>query len=282
MSDEPSEITVKRILVALDASAHSLSALEAATALAARMRAELLGVFVEDINLLRLSALPFARELVYGSDTARQMSSSGMERTLKAQAERIRRQLEAAAEKMQVRWSFRVARGEIISEVLAVAPEADMLILGKAGRSLRPAGQMGSIARAVSQQAKCTVMLLRQGAWVDKPVVVLFDGSPLGRRALSMAAHLAQEDDKNLVVLISSADVDQRARLQRQADELLVARGIHARFVPLVRDSAEEIARRVSEADGKVLVLGAATAGETAGVRERLLDKIDAPVLLVR
>ncbi|MBK7177644.1 MAG: universal stress protein [Chloroflexi bacterium] len=56
---------IQRILVALDASPHSLAALEAAIDLAERLDAELQGLFVEDINLLRLAQLPFARELRY-------------------------------------------------------------------------------------------------------------------------------------------------------------------------------------------------------------------------
>ena len=51
--------TPRRILVALDASAHSHAALAAAVALAARLHAEIEGLFVEDINLLRLAELPF-------------------------------------------------------------------------------------------------------------------------------------------------------------------------------------------------------------------------------
>ena len=53
---------VRRILVALDASPHSHAALEEAAALAKPLQAELAGVFVLDAELLRLSALPVARE----------------------------------------------------------------------------------------------------------------------------------------------------------------------------------------------------------------------------
>ena len=58
----------RRILVALDASPHSLAALEAAAELAASLRAELIGLFVEDANLLRVAGFPFARE--FGAYTA--------------------------------------------------------------------------------------------------------------------------------------------------------------------------------------------------------------------
>ncbi|MGB7837261.1 MAG: universal stress protein, partial [Terrimicrobiaceae bacterium] len=60
-------MNIRRILVALDASAHSRAALEAACELALGLDAELSGLFVEDINLLRLAQLPFASEISYPS-----------------------------------------------------------------------------------------------------------------------------------------------------------------------------------------------------------------------
>jgi K+-sensing histidine kinase KdpD len=49
------ELVVKRILIALDPSRRGQSALQAAAHLAAGTGAELAGLFVEDINLLRLA-----------------------------------------------------------------------------------------------------------------------------------------------------------------------------------------------------------------------------------
>ena len=59
--------SIKRILVALDASAANRTALQTAALLASELQAELQALFVEDINLLRLAELPFAREVVFGS-----------------------------------------------------------------------------------------------------------------------------------------------------------------------------------------------------------------------
>ena len=64
------ELAVKRILIALDPSRRGQSALQAAAHLAAGTGAELAGLFVEDINLLRLAGLPFARELGMLADAA--------------------------------------------------------------------------------------------------------------------------------------------------------------------------------------------------------------------
>ena len=59
MNEGQGEVTIQRILVAVDASPPSFAALEAAVELAATLGAELIVLFVEDIALLRLAESPF-------------------------------------------------------------------------------------------------------------------------------------------------------------------------------------------------------------------------------
>ena len=72
MADEMPVVSIGRILVALDASPHSLNALRAAAELAAVTESELHGLYVEDLNLLRMCGLPFvARDrLLFGGRAA--------------------------------------------------------------------------------------------------------------------------------------------------------------------------------------------------------------------
>ena len=88
MSEAKPESSSRRILVVLDASPFGLEALEAAAGLAARLRAELQGLFVEDVDLLRLAGLPFARELAYSS-SQRRLDVATMEHVLFGTAEAV-------------------------------------------------------------------------------------------------------------------------------------------------------------------------------------------------
>lgn len=72
---------------------------------AGRLEAELLGLFVEEIELLRLADSPYARELLYPSAAEAPISRETMESKLKVQSERARKALEAAGNQAQVRWS---------------------------------------------------------------------------------------------------------------------------------------------------------------------------------
>ena len=51
-----------------------------------------------------------------------------------------------------MRWSFHVVRGVIASEVATAAAEVDVLILGKAARSLTGPRRLGSTVRMVLSQ----------------------------------------------------------------------------------------------------------------------------------
>ncbi len=118
MSSNEGEISIKRILVAVDASPSSLVALEAAAELAVSLEAELLGLFIEDINLLRLGEVPFAREVGFSTGSIREVDLQGIQRQLRVQASQARRQIVRLARSMGFRWSYRLARGVINRELL--------------------------------------------------------------------------------------------------------------------------------------------------------------------
>ena len=121
-------MTPRRIVVGLDAGPRGRATLEAAAQLAARMQAELVGLFVEDIDLLHLAGLPFAREVGYPSAALRQLDVAAMERALRATAQEVRRMLAGVAGRAPLSWSFRVARGAVLAELRAAAAQGDIVV----------------------------------------------------------------------------------------------------------------------------------------------------------
>ncbi len=128
-----------RIVIELTSVPPARGALEAAAALADRVGAELVGLFIEDEDLLRFAALPFAREIGFASAERRRMDVSELERSLRAHAAEAERTLARVVERSTARWSFRVARGFAAAELLGAAlgaamaeasPEVRLLLLG--------------------------------------------------------------------------------------------------------------------------------------------------------
>jgi nucleotide-binding universal stress UspA family protein len=263
---------VRRILVALDASAQSLAALEAAAEMAARMEAELAGLFVEDINLLRLAGLPFAHEVGLFSALRRPLDSPAMERMLRTVEEQSRQAIASVAERRRVRWSFRVARGPVAAELLAAALNADLLALGRTSQRPGRTSRLGSTALKVLAGAPGAVMLLQQGISAGGPALVVFDGAQSSMRSLARAAELAKTCADELIVVALTKPRQAGGKLRKVAARYrLVFVADVGRLIDLVRK--ERAAAIVLAGSNRFL-------SETA--LQQLIEQIECPIFFVR
>lgn len=279
--EEVVSLEVRRILVALDTSTHSMAALEDAARLASAMEAELIGLFVEDMNLLRLASLPFTREITWPSAAGRDISEDRMERDLRLLASQARRALAYAAEEAEAEWSFRVVRGTVTEEVLRAALEADLLSLGRASRPLTKRVRLGSTARAVALKASRPVLLARKGSDPQQPIAVTFDGSEAGTRALLAAARMAQANESNLTVFVLTPDPEEAPGLAERANALLKERVAHAEYRHLPGGDGQNLVGAVQSENCGLVVLGGEDpllSGESLNL---LLDDLDCPVMLI-
>ena len=281
MNAREHEIVIRRILVALDDSSHSHAALTAAAQLAAQLSAELQGLFIEDVNLLRLTELPFAREVGLHTATRRPLNARDLERQLRAQARRVQARLTAIAERDQLQWSFRVARGTIAAELLDASSEVDLVILGRSGWSPRRGRTLGSTARALIFGAPTLTLLLQEGTCLGLPVLAVYDGSPLAEKVLMVAAFLASSEDGPVTAVLVDDESGAETLRERAAARLLEL-GVRARYRQLNRSSVHRLARLVRDEGCGTLVLPAESALLQDEVLLALVDEIDVPTLFVR
>lgn len=282
MVEDSAKHRIRRIVVTLDATEQGRSTVETAAVLAARLEAEMVGLFIEDINLLRLAALPFAHEMGYGSTLRRALDTSHMERTLRAQAETLKKQLAACAGHARIPWSFQVRRGELLEEVLQTASQADLVVIGGTGEAI-VSSTPERLSQRVLLQCSCAV-LKRQGRRyrLERPVVLFYDGSAECRRALALAAQLAEGQEQQLHILLPPGDGAARQRLEKQARELLQETASQARFQDLPDLQATTLARAVEAVQGDILITGAALPLADRQQLEALLDEIQCDLMLVR
>lgn len=184
--------SLRRVLCVID-SLQDLLALEAAAEVAALVRGSLQGLFVENVELLRLAQLPFIHEITIAPAAARRMEIAQLERDLRAQAAEARRLLEEQARRRRLECSFHIERGTL-GTIVASRAEFDIVLLGRSQLPLTK-------ARAGLQ---------------DTSILTVFDGSDSSSRGLQTAALIAGANATLMVLLPAGA-----ATLRAQAEQLL-------------------------------------------------------------
>jgi len=271
-------LAVERIVVALDAASENRGAINTAARLAARWKARLHGVFVEDDDLIRLATLPFARQVTLALGVER-LTLQQAERQMRAFAERARRELAAAAARHAVEWSFEIVRDDA-TQAIGADPARDFLVCGATTRPI--GGHFRLECRwwsTVEPGAISLLMAHREGR--DGTVgVLLHDRGPAAERLLVAAAQLAEAHGGRLAV-ICAPDLAAAPEFNAWLDSSLAG---HAVSVELDLAPAEPamLSRRIVELDCRVVAL-AATAAQAEPARLRdMVATIACDVLVVR
>lgn len=273
------ESLIRRILVAVDASEDATAALEAAVELAAATGAEIQGAFVEEDRILRAGRLSMCREISLFSDEAREIGHSDLERQLRAHARRLQAQLQQAAERAQVPWSFTTLRGEVVSELRRAARDSDLVALGATGRSYKEAP--GSTVDELVSEAPAPVLVLRRATRLGLGVHALYDGTEAGQRAVALAAELSRREQPPLTVFLLADDDDTGSLMAERLGGWLTERGIQPRFRRLPPAETGRLSELLSaERCGLFVAPRSSFQGDRSSAR-KLLRHADFPVMLV-
>lgn len=249
---------MQRILLALQGG-EDAAALEAATALAEGLRARLEGLFVEDADLLRLAALPFATEIALSSAAARPLKLAQLERQLRAEAAAVRRLLETGATRRRLEYSFTVVRGRPASVVLALPSPADVFIFG----------------RAPSRHGEAHALL-------NGPVLAVFDGTEGAARVLEVATALADRAGESVLVYVAvETEADGTALETALKRELVALKAVVETLSPVPFD-LDTLARTVKARGISLLVLHHGHRLQEPERLHQLLEAMPCPVILVR
>jgi nucleotide-binding universal stress UspA family protein len=271
----------RRIVVAVDGTPTSLAALEATGELASAWGAEVVGLFVEDTNLLRMASLPFAREVGSHSGAYRAVNPDVFERQFRSQAERARNTLWYMAERFRLSASFFVARGSVRAELLKALRDADMLSMGKGGRSVAARLGLGTNAKALAAEAGGIVLQFSHVASVSGPPAVVYDGSAVSDRALGAAAELARALATRLMVLCPAEAELSRMELEEKAKTTLQDQHTTLEFRQILTRNVPDLARYVRSSGANVAVVPTTSPLLPREAIETLLSRFFGPVMLV-
>ena len=267
MTPARSDLSLRRVLLAFDPGAPLAQPLATARTLVEMLGAELAGLFVENINLLRLAALPFTREVGATSGMSRPIELADVERNLRAQAEAAKRLLSELAAELSVPWSFRIERGDVLQHVLAQMTEsvAAVLVPPTLSRKLEPAagaraGRPGSSARHL---------------------LVVWDRSSTETQSVAIALRLATAQHAVLTLAMVGDGRAASEPLPPALASLLASAPPGLRMLSLPRSEAAALIRQLRAASSDLLILSSRALAEDPGRLRALIEGVGSPVVLL-
>ncbi|MCK5359582.1 MAG: hypothetical protein KAJ95_03095, partial [Gammaproteobacteria bacterium] len=256
------------------ASLQSSEAMQAAAELAASLQAELEGIFIEDINLIRLAELPFTREIRPATMTEETVNLQRMEQELRSLARQEQKKLELIAREKGISCSFRVRRGQIKTELMEAVTEVDVLTLCRPGyvsekfRRQTIGYTMGTVALPVKQ--------------VRSSVSVIFGRAQNEKRALMAAARFADRLHVDISVLVTGDSDTEKDDLQHEANTILGSQTQRVNYIRLSRNQVSDLVIATASSNSQVLLVNSNNSLVTGGQLWHYLEQVSCPVLIVR
>ena len=171
---------LKRIVGATDFSDGALQAIKRATLLAAEQRADL-----ELLHVVNGSELDALREVL-------RLSPDSSRRLVNGVAEALQEQSAEIARRTGVNTAARTTVGDVLSEILAAANEADLLAIGAHGLNWVRDMILGTTAERLVGKCKSPILVARRAAErTYERVIVAVDFSSYSKNALRLAAIVA-------------------------------------------------------------------------------------------
>jgi hypothetical protein len=257
-----------RILVMLGSIESDRAALNALSRLAGKTPAEILGMFVEDIELLALAQLPIAREYCMLTHVERRLQPPDIERQFRIQARAAQQALAEIAGRLGFPLTFRTVRGAITTLLRESLDDTDLMLFGTGRSTLRmPGGSSRADSGHPSRRRQ-------------PPVSVVFDGSDAAQRALQVALQIAPDDSIPLTVILTAGNPEHLSALTEQASRLAGTRSLYP--VKMVNPAWRDVIEKAYAQHSAALVVAITEELLQEENLGRLRNELNCPVVLVK
>ena len=257
----------------------SYAALTAAAEIAANTGADILGVFVEEQDLLRSAGFGFSREVGASSGISHPFDPTGLEQRMQRLAHQVRRALASAVAPYGGRHTLSVVRGHVVDEVLALAEPQDLLVLGRVGWSFAPGARLGSTAKGLVRRSPGRVLLWCENRILPQGRVVVFlnDHKEANSRAVTAAAEMIRHSYRPVTLLLGAGSDIPSEDLQGIQRNLGIQES-DLRVRSLASTDPVFVARLLSQEKAVQLILSRGCALLQAPGAEELLVALNLPV----
>lgn len=195
--------------------------------LAELLRLDLFGVFVEDLGLFGLAALPFAREIGMLGGGWRPINVDSLSRDLQLEATTSERRFATAAKRLRTAWRFEVVRGVVAETLTAMSSTDDIvMIVEPASAADRATGRFTELAQAALGCPAAVLLVPQRMARQAGPILAIATTSD--DPSIGAAASIAAAAGESLVVVATSAETSHDAIRESARNQGVKARVLHA------------------------------------------------------
>lgn len=286
---------IRSILVALDDSNTSRSALEVAADLAKITHAKLKGLYIEDILKLlewqpteligaamgASSALPSSRH------TAEQIE---IEKGFIQEATKLNKLFNEACKKSTAQGSFITKRGKVDELVIQCSRTTDMVVIGRRGKTYPLDSQdPGPTTESLLRKTTRPVLVVPAGGKINNKILIAYDSSEASQRALYTGAQFAKLQPSEVLVISVADNIDSGENPINEAKEFLSHYDLNVKYIIGFGSNKpwKEIIRHANNFEAGVIVLGAFGSNKLmelilGSTTREVLMQATCPVLLCR
>ena len=256
---------IKSILVAVDDSLTSYSALDVAANLAALTSAKLKGLYVEDVMRLvewqpaeligaglgLSSAVPSSRP------TAEQLE---IEKEFEKEGSGLKKLFTDSAKNIHFKGSFQVIRSKVDETIIEASKTVNLVVIGRRGKSYPlDSIEPGPVTENLLRHTTRPVLVVPAGGKLSNRILIAYDGSETSQRALTAGAQFAEILPSVIKVVCAGDDKHSSEKPLNEAREFLLAYNLNVNYVTESGSNKpwKGIIEQAKAFDAGIIVIGA-------------------------
>lgn len=213
--------SARRIIIGLRPLLSAEASIATATTLAVALEADVVGLFIQEDELMNLAALPFARTLSEAGRPATPMTPELMLAEFDRLANRWQRVLSSQAQKARVKWSFSTHTGKLLRTIQSALVDGDYLVVSCDGSRFEVRQLLELIGAMPTGLEGIVVVPNNLAKSQQSPVVALIDSEIEFQQMLAFAVRLAEFENSPLDLFIIASNDAEASQLEVEARNLI-------------------------------------------------------------
>jgi len=280
-------VMLNTILIPVDGSQNSFTAIDYGIYIAPRFEATLTGLHIVDIYLIQG---PLTTDL---SSTAGIPPYNGfidaIETSLQEKADGILKTFADRCAKAGVACTGKKNLGNIGDVIIDESKDADLIVMARKGEHfhLNEGSLLGSVAKAVVRHAGKPVLITPERFLEIESMALAYDGSLPAQKALDLSLAVSEKARWPMTVIIVTSDRQKAADLSSQVEDRAQHGAADCEIITLSGREPDEILKFIREGSVELMVMGAYGHNRlhellVGSTTSHIIKNSPIPVLLIR